>query len=199
MNNQSIELIFATSNPNKLKELQQMLVNLDIKLLSLQDINWHTEIEETGTTLEENSAIKARIIHQATGKNVFAEDTGLEVHSLNMAPGVYTARYAGDQCNDSDNMNKLLQALQGNTDRRSQFRTVITLIWGNKEYQFEGICTGQITMNIRGNGGFGYDPVFQPDGYESTFAEVGHQIKNSISHRFRALEKMVDAFKNNLV
>lgn len=196
MDKEPIHLIFATGNPHKLSELQQMLVSLNIQLHSLTDINWHSDIEETESTLEGNSSLKARTIHKATDKNVFAEDTGLEVYALNMEPGVLTARYAGENKKADDNMSLLLSNLQTKDDRRARFRTIITLIWNNNEYQFEGICEGHIVKNLKGNGGFGYDPIFQPEGYDQTFGELGNDIKNKISHRYRALEKMLQLFKN---
>ena len=197
MNKRPQTLIFATSNEHKLSEIQDLLVDLPVKLRSLKDISWNTEIEETGSTLEENSMIKARTIYDALGESVFAEDTGLEVYALNMKPGVHTARYAGPQKNAVDNMNKLLHSLENQNDRRARFRTVLTLIFGGKEYIYEGICDGVIEKTMMGKGGFGYDPIFKPDGYDKTFGELADSIKNSISHRSRAIYKMISALRNN--
>ncbi len=152
----AVELVFATANPHKLAEVRTIIRDERIKLKSLKDINWLEDIEETGSTLDENALIKARAIYNSTGMNVFADDTGLEVRHINMGPGVHTARYAGEQRNAEDNMNKLLKALEGASDRTAQFRAVIALIWEGKEYLFEGVVTGQISEMKKGMGGFGY-------------------------------------------
>lgn len=184
------ELIFATANEHKLREVSQILDSGNIHLISLKDINWLDDIEETAVTLEGNALIKARTIFEATGNNVFADDTGLEVTALNMEPGVKTARYAGPQKDADDNMDKLLFNLQSKEDRTAQFRAVIALIWEGQEYLFEGIIKGTIATQKIGSDGFGYDPIFIPENYDATFAQLSDDIKNKISHRFRSIEAM---------
>lgn len=185
------ELVFATNNPHKLDEIRE-ITNGKLRILGLNDINCHEEIEETGSTLEENALIKARFVKEKYGYNCFADDTGLEVDALEGAPGVYSARYAGEGCSFADNMNKLLAALQGIEHRTAQFRTVIALVLNGKEYLFDGVIKGTIIEDKRGNTGFGYDPIFMPDGYDKTFAELGNEVKNNISHRALAMKKLVD-------
>ncbi|WP_294082012.1 non-canonical purine NTP diphosphatase [Proteiniphilum sp. UBA5384] len=185
------ELVFATNNPHKLDEIRE-ITNGKLRILGLNDINCHEEIEETGSTLEENALIKARFVKEKYGYNCFADDTGLEVDALEGAPGVYSARYAGEGCSFADNMNKLLAALQGIEHRTAQFRTVIALVLNGKEYLFDGVIKGTIIEDKRGNTGFGYDPIFMPDGYDETFAELGNEVKNNISHRALAMKKLVD-------
>lgn len=185
------ELVFATNNPHKLDEIRG-ITNGKLRILGLNDINCHEEIEETGSTLEENALIKARFVKEKYGYNCFADDTGLEVDALEGAPGVYSARYAGEGCSFADNMNKLLAALQGIEHRTAQFRTVIALVLNGKEYLFDGVIKGTIIEDKRGNTGFGYDPIFMPDGYDETFAELGNEVKNNISHRALAMKKLVD-------
>lgn len=185
------ELVFATNNPNKLKEVQAMLGDT-FKLLSLQEIGCHEEIPEDQDTLEGNAQQKARYLVEHYGHNCFADDTGLEVSALNGAPGVYSARYAGPQRNSEDNMNKVLQGLEGTADRSAQFRTSICLIMDGKEQLFEGIARGTIRTERSGAEGFGYDPIFQPDAYEKTFAEMDLAEKNLISHRGKAVRQLVD-------
>lgn len=185
------ELVFATNNPHKLDEIRG-ITNGKLRILGLNDINCHEEIEETGSTLEENALIKARFVKEKYGYNCFADDTGLEVDALEGAPGVYSARYAGEGCSFADNMNKLLAALQGIEHRTAQFRTVIALVLNGKEYLFDGVIKGTIIEDKRGNTGFGYDPIFMPDGYDKTFAELGNEVKNNISHRALAMKKLVD-------
>lgn len=182
--------VFATHNQNKLKEVQAILGSTKISLVSLDALNFHEEIEETGETLEENACIKSRHIKALTDLPVFSDDTGLEVFALDMAPGVYSARYAGPEKDSSRNMDKLLNALQGKPDRRARFRTVIALCLEGEEYLFEGIVNGRISNEKAGTGGFGYDPVFIPEGYDRSFAELPSETKNLISHRFRAVEAM---------
>lgn len=191
-----MKLVFATNNLNKLKEVQDMLSG-EIELLSLKDIGCTEEIEETATTLEGNSKLKADYVTEHYQYNCFADDTGLEVHSLQGAPGVYSARYGGQPRNAGRNMDKLLSELNDKKDRTAQFRTIITLNLNGKAYDFEGICKGEILKERSGNGGFGYDPIFQPEGYTQSFAEMSSEEKNKISHRGLAIEKLVQ-FLNNL-
>lgn len=182
-------LVFATNNEHKLEEIRAILGEY-YRILSLKDIGDDTDIAETGTTLEENAMLKAEYIWKTYHCDCFADDTGLEVEALNNAPGVYSARYAGEQKDSVDNMNKLLRELEGKTNRKARFRTVIALIQDGKPYQFEGIVTGTITDSPKGNSGFGYDPIFRPDGYEQSFAELGFDEKNKISHRARAVQQL---------
>ena len=185
-------LVFATNNAHKLKEIRAILGN-SIEILSLADIHCHADIPETADTLEGNARQKSRYVYEHYGLDCFADDTGLEVESLGGAPGVYSARYADGQGHDSQaNMNKLLKEMEEKNDRKAQFRTIISLIEKGEERQFEGIVKGQITREKRGESGFGYDPIFQPDGYETTFAELGSDIKNRISHRARAVAALCD-------
>lgn len=185
------EMVFATNNPHKLDEIRKIGEGR-LRILSLADIDCHEEIEETGNTLEENALIKARFIKEKYGYDCFADDTGLEVDALKGAPGVYSARYAGEGCSFTDNMDKLLTALQGIENRTAQFRTVIALVLNGKEYLFDGVIKGKIIEEKQGSTGFGYDPIFMPDGYDKTFAELGNEVKNTISHRALAMEKLVD-------
>lgn len=188
------KLVFATNNAHKLEEVSTML-NGKIELLSLKDIHCTDDIPETGTTLEENAWQKAQYIRQHYQLDCFADDTGLEVEALNGEPGVYSARYAGGAGHDSvANMKKLLTKMEGVENRKARFRTVIALIKDGKTYEFEGIVNGTITTEPHGEGGFGYDPVFVPEGYEQTFAQLG-EVKNTISHRARAVQKLVDFLK----
>ncbi len=182
------KIVFATNNKHKLDEIQKITAN-KIEILSLSDINCFEEIEETGTTLQENALIKARYIKNKYGYDCFADDTGLEVDSLNGQPGVYSSRYAGPHCNPHDNMNKLIAVLQGVDNRTAQFRTVIAAIIDGSEHLFEGVVEGKITQEKRGTNGFGYDPIFMPNGYNITFGEMSNQNKNTISHRAVAMSK----------
>ena len=185
-------LVFATNNAHKLEEIRAILGN-SIEILSLADIHCHADIPETADTLEGNARQKSRYVYEHYGLDCLADDTGLEVESLGGAPGVYSARYADGQGHDSQaNMNKLLKEMEEKNDRKAQFRTIISLIEKGEERQFEGIVKGQITREKRGESGFGYDPIFQPDGYETTFAELGSDIKNRISHRARAVAALCD-------
>ena len=190
-----MRIVFATNNKNKLAEIREMLDGSGIEVLSLGDIGCHDDIPETADTLEGNALQKARYIHGKYKMSCFADDTGLEVDALGGAPGVYSARYAGGEGHDSEaNMAKLLAELDGKSDRRARFRTVVALITDEEEGReelFEGIVTGEIIKEKRGAGGFGYDPVFRPDGYDKTFAELGHEVKNKISHRALAVAKLV--------
>ena len=185
------QIVFATNNPHKLDEIRQMTAG-KLEILSLSDINCYDEIEETGATLEENALIKARYIKDKFGFDCFADDTGLEVETLNGAPGVITAIYGGEPRCAHRNMQKLLYEMQGETNRKARFRTVIALVVGNSSHLFEGIVEGAIIDRERGKGGFGYDPVFVPTGYHQTFAELGDEVKNKISHRAQAVERFLE-------
>lgn len=185
------KLVFATNNAHKLAEVRAMLGS-DVEILSLADIDCHADIPETADTLEGNALQKAHYVYDRYGLDVFADDTGLEVKALGMGPGVHTARYAyPDRHDPKANTLKLLAELQGQPDRTARFRTAIALIEGGRETLFEGIVEGSIATGERGTEGFGYDPVFVPDGQQGlTFAELGIDIKNSISHRARAVQKL---------
>ena len=192
-----MEIVFASNNKNKIKEINHVLGN-SFTLLSLSDIKMEEDIPENETTLEGNALVKAGYIHRATGLNVLADDTGLEIEALNGRPGVHSARFAGEDKNPNANIDKVLDLLGGNPDRKARFRTVIALIFNGKEYLFEGIVTGSIINEKRGRKGFGYDPVFIPDGKSLTFAEMELDEKNSISHRARAFKKLKDFLIQNL-
>jgi len=183
------EFVFSTNNRHKLEEVGEILGS-SFEILSLKNIGITEDIEETGETLEENALIKAKYIWDKKGYNSFADDTGLEVEALDNAPGVYSARYAGEQKSAKDNVKKLLSELKGKNNRKARFRTVIAAVIGGKEYFFEGIIEGTITDSPRGEAGFGYDPVFLPDGYDQTFAEMGNDLKNEISHRAIAVKEL---------
>ena len=185
-----MKLVFATNNVNKLKEVQEMLPN-SIELLSLKDIHCFDEIDETATTLEGNARLKASYITAKFGYNCFADDTGLEVESLHGKPGVYSARFAGEPSDSENNMQKLLHELNGKENRKAQFRTAICLNLDGKQFLFEGICKGKILTEKQGEKGFGYDPIFQPKGYQESFATMQRNEKNKISHRGLAIEKLV--------
>ena len=188
-----MKLVFATNNKNKLKEVQQMLPE-SIELITLEEIGCLEDIPETGNTIEENSLLKAKYIKEKYNYDVFADDTGLEVKSLNNAPGVYSARYAGEQKSSEDNINLLLKNLE-NKERTAQFKTIFTLCINNDFFTFEGIVKGKITTEKYGEKGFGYDPIFIPDGYNQTFAQMPSDLKNEISHRGIALRKLVEFLK----
>jgi len=190
------QFVFASHNPNKVKEIRAKL-GTAFEVLSLRDINFHEEIPEDFETLEENALQKARTIKTRSGKDCFADDTGLEVEALNGAPGVYSARYAGLDSNSEKNINKLLKELEGVDNRKARFRTSIALLWKGQEHCFEGIVEGSITKTRSGSDGFGYDPVFIPDGYSITFAEMSLAEKNQISHRARAFAKMTKFLTEN--
>jgi len=191
-----MKIVFATNNQHKLSEIRQILGDR-VEVLSLQDIGCDVDIPETGTTLEENALQKAQYIYDHYHLDVFADDTGLEVDALDGAPGVYSARYAGGEGHDSEaNMTKLLKELNGVDNRKARFRTVIALIQQGEVHEFEGIVNGEIIRERRGGEGFGYDPIFRPDGYELTFAELGTDIKNQISHRSRATKKLCAFLQN---
>jgi len=184
------KLVFATNNPHKLNELKQILGD-DFQILSLNDLNFNEEIPETGDTLKENASQKSHFIYERYGLDCFADDTGLEVDALGGAPGVYSARYAGENATYDENVEKLLFELKGERIRTARFKTVISLLIGGKEYFFEGRVEGVITESRKGKDGFGYDPVFLPDGFDETFAEMSSNKKNQISHRGRAVAKLV--------
>ncbi|NVJ88911.1 MAG: non-canonical purine NTP diphosphatase [Flavobacteriaceae bacterium] len=191
-----MKLVFATNNIKKLLEVQNMLPK-SIELLSLKDINCFDEIDETETTLEGNAKLKANYISEKFGYNCFADDTGLEVDALDGKPGVYSARYAGVPVNSEKNMQKLLSELEGKSNRKAQFRTVICLNLDNKQYLFQGICKGKILHEQKGEKGFGYDPVFKPENYHESFAEMNSEEKNKISHRGLAIQKLVNFLSKN--
>lgn len=184
------KLVFATNNAHKLEEIRAILDD-KVEVLSLKDIQCDVDIPETADTLEGNAVLKAEYIYRHYGLDCFADDTGLEVEVLNGAPGVYSARYAGGEGHDSEaNMRKLLAEMEGKTNRKAQFRTAICLIEGGAEHLFEGVVKGEIIEEKRGASGFGYDPVFMPEGYTETFAEMGSEEKNRISHRARAVQAL---------
>ena len=188
------KIVFATNNQHKLDEIRKITQGT-LSILSLSDIGCNEEIDETGSTLNENALIKTAYVKEQYGLDCFADDTGLEVEALNGAPGVFSARYAGDGHDSEANMQKLLQELEGKENRRAQFRTAICLIINGEEHLFEGIVKGEIIGEKRGGAGFGYDPIFVPEGYDLTFAEFGNDIKNTISHRARAVEKLCQFLK----
>jgi len=189
-----MELVFATNNLHKLNEIQALL-GADIKILSLQDINCNVDIPETGDTLEANARQKAEYIYNNYKLNCFADDTGLEIDALDGEPGVYSARYAGPAKDAEQNLQKALDQLAGNSNRKAQFRTVISLIIDEEEIQFEGAVEGVILTEKSGNEGFGYDPIFKPEGFDESFAEMDLEKKNQISHRGRAVKKLIEYLK----
>ena len=184
-----MKLVFATNNQHKLDEVRKITAG-NTEIVSLSDINCHEEIPETADTLEGNALQKARYIKEHFGYDCFADDTGLEVEALHNAPGVYSARYAGPGHDSEANMNKLLHEMEGKENRKARFRTVIALILEGEEYLFEGVVNGTIIKEKKGGSGFGYDPIFMPDTYAQTFAEMGNDIKNRISHRAEAVKKL---------
>ncbi len=185
-----MKLVFATNNPNKLKEVQEILPNT-IELLSLSDINCYDEIDETEMSLEGNATLKADYITQKYGYDCFADDTGLEVESLNGKPGVYSARFAGEPSNSENNMQKLLTELKNKSNRNAQFRTAVSLNINDANFIFEGVCKGAILEKKQGEKGFGYDPIFKPENHTNSFAEMSSEEKNIISHRGIAIKKLV--------
>lgn len=196
-----MKIVFATNNQHKLDEIRSILGD-DFQVLSLHEIGCYDDIPETADTLEGNALLKAQYVNKHFGFDCFADDTGLEVTALNGAPGVFSARYAGGEGHDSEaNMDKLLRNLDGNSQREARFRTVIAYIHRNantgtiETHTFEGIVNGVITHERHGNEGFGYDPIFQPDGYNKTFAELGMDVKNAISHRARAVQQLAAFLK----
>lgn len=185
------KLVFATNNPHKLKEIREITGD-KFHILSLEDIGCSEEINETALTIEGNASLKANYIARKYATDCFADDTGLEIMALGGKPGVKSARYAGDDCIPDNNIRKVLEELKGIKDRRARFRTVISLIMDGKEVQFEGVVEGEIIHEKKGKDGFGYDPVFLPEGYSLTFAEMPSGLKNSISHRGRAMARLID-------
>jgi XTP/dITP diphosphohydrolase len=183
------KIVFATGNSNKLKEIKFAVDGFEI--VGLTDLGINEEIPETGTTLKENALQKARYVYDKTGLNCFSDDTGLEIEALNNRPGVYSAMYAGPGCIAENNMQKVLKELSGIGNRKARFKTVIALILKGKEYFFEGVVNGNILEEKVGNDGFGYDPIFKPEGHKETFAEMSIGIKNKISHRGLAVKKLV--------
>lgn len=190
-----LQLVFASNNNNKIKEIQQ-LVPTDIQILSLKDIGCEADIPETADTIEDNAILKANYVTEHYGYPCFADDSGLEIDVLNGAPGVYSARYAGSQRNDDDNMNKVLEKLQNETNRKANFKTVIALNMNGEQHLFTGIINGEIIHEKRGTNGFGYDPVFVADGYQKTFAELTMEEKSTISHRGKAVKQLVSFLQN---
>ncbi len=190
-----MKIVFATNNPNKIIEIQSMLPS-EIQIISLEGIGCHEDIPETSDTIEGNAIQKANYILENYGFDCFADDTGLEVEVLNNEPGVYSARYAGELRNADDNMNKLLSKLEDKPNRKARFKTVICLNLKGKQHLFTGIASGEITKHKTGTGGFGYDPIFQPEGYQHTFAEISLAEKNIISHRGKATQLLIDFLKN---
>lgn len=189
------KLVFATHNAHKLEEVKD-IVKDNFEIVSLTDIGCFEDIEENGSTLLDNARIKARYVKEKYGYDCFADDTGLEVDTLDGAPGVFSARYAGGDGHDSQaNVRKLMREMDGTTDRKAHFRTVIVLLFDGKEYVFDGRIDGFITFAPQGNEGFGYDPVFQPEGFNMTFAQMSMVAKSEISHRGRALKKLCEFLK----
>lgn len=191
-----MKLCFATNNQNKLSEIQDLLGH-QFELVGLKDIGCVEELAEDQETLEGNSLQKAQYVHDQYGVNCFADDTGLEVSALNGEPGVYSARYAGDQRNNADNMALVMNKLEAKANRRARFRTVITFIIESQQQQFVGVIEGEITKEQRGSEGFGYDPIFIPEGFDKTFAEMSQSEKNEISHRGQAVRKLVEYLKES--
>ena len=191
-----MKIVFATNNENKIKEIQSMLPQ-NIEIISLETIGCNEEIPETADTIEENAIMKANYVTQKYGYDCFADDTGLEVEILNGVPGVFSARYAGEQKSSEDNMDKLLLNLEKMDNRNAQFKTVIALNLKGKQYLFTGIAKGEITLAKIGNQGFGYDPIFRPEGYQETFAQLSLETKNAISHRGKATKELIVFLNEN--
>jgi XTP/dITP diphosphohydrolase len=190
-----MEIIFATSNRHKLSEAKG-IIETEVLLITPADLGITESIPEDAPTLEENALFKARYLWEKTGRNVFADDTGLEVEALNSAPGVMSARYASEECDAGKNMQKLLKELKGISNRKARFRTVVALILNGETHLFEGIVKGTILEDLSGTGGFGYDPLFLPDGYTKTLAEISYEEKNLISHRGIAMRKLSEFLKS---
>jgi XTP/dITP diphosphohydrolase len=191
-----MKLVFATNNKNKVKEMKALLPE-SIEILTLSEIGCYEDIEETEDTLEGNAKLKANYITNNYGYDCFADDTGLEVDALDGAPGVYSARYAGENVTYEDNVQKMLREMKGKQNRKSQFRTSIALNLKGKQFLFDGICKGEITKEKHGNDGFGYDPIFRPTGFDQTFAEMDLKQKGEISHRGLAVKKLIDFLLKN--
>jgi XTP/dITP diphosphohydrolase len=189
-----MKLVFASNNKNKILEIQSMLPE-SIQILSLEDIGCLEDIPETANTIEGNAILKANYVTQKYGCDCFADDTGLEVEALNGEPGVFSARYAGEQKNADDNMTKLLFELENKSNRSARFKTVICLNIDGNQHLFTGIAKGEIIKEKTGNGGFGYDPIFQPEGYQQTFAQISLDVKNQISHRGKATKQLIAFLK----
>lgn len=192
------KLVFATNNKNKLREMREIMDGL-YEVVGLNEIGCNDDIVEDADTIQGNARIKADYVTNRFGVDCFADDTGLEVEALDGAPGVYSARYAGEHCSYQDNVNKILSELKGVENRKACFRTVIALNLNGESHFFEGRCDGIITTEAHGEGGFGYDPVFKPDGYDETFAEMSSELKNKISHRGRATVKLIDFLRKTCV
>lgn len=186
-----MKLVFATHNINKLREIKALLDD-SIELLSLSDIGCDEDIPETAPTIAGNALIKAQYVKDHYGYDCFADDTGLEVEALQGAPGVYSARYAGPQKRDADNIEKLLSELSGKTNRKAQFKTVISFVTDSHQKDFVGICKGEILPDLKGENGFGYDPIFKPEGFQESFAQMDPDQKNKISHRGKAFKKFIE-------
>lgn len=194
-----MKIVFATNNKHKLFEVKNLFADFQgIEILSLQDINFHNEIPEDFDTLDENALQKAKVIRDFCGLNVLSDDTGLEVEALNGRPGVFSARYAGPDCSPTDNVIKLLDELKNQSNRKAAFRTVAALILDDKEFLFEGKVDGEIISQLQGKDGFGYDPVFKPIGYDITFAQMDINLKNKISHRALAFNKLKNYLEETL-
>lgn len=192
-----MKLIFSTHNKNKAEEIAAQLPD-QIELVTLDDLGWHEEIPETGKTLEENARIKSEFVAHQFKLNCFADDTGLEIDALNGEPGVYSARYAGEDKNSEANMDMVLENLSSQSNRKAQFKTIISLFWNGEFHEFEGIVKGEITRERSGDNGFGYDPIFKPMEADCTFAEMELSEKSKISHRGRAIAKMLAFLKENM-
>lgn len=192
-----MKIVFATNNKNKIKEIQSMLPP-SIEIISLETIGCHEEIPETANTIEGNAILKANYVTQKYGFDCFADDTGLEVDALQGEPGVFSARYAGEQKSAEDNMDKLLLNLKNSNNRNAHFKTVITLNLKGKQYLFTGIAFGEIVLERKGTAGFGYDPIFRPEGYVETFAELSLETKNEISHRGKATKELIAFLNQNI-
>lgn len=190
-----MKLVFASNNKNKIAEIQQQ-VGSQFQIVSLEDIGCFVDIPETSETIEGNAILKANYVTENFGLPCFADDTGLEIKALNNEPGVYSARYAGEQKNTEDNMNLVLEKLKTHTNRKAQFKTIIALNINNQQHLFEGIVKGEITTKKSGNKGFGYDPIFQPEGFSTTFAEMTMEQKAVISHRGIAVQKLINFLTN---
>ena len=189
-----MKLIFASRNKNKFIEVEKIIPK-NIKLGNLIELNFFEEIPEKEDTIEGNATFKANYINSKFNVNVFADDTGLEVQALDGKPGVHSARYAGNECNSEKNITKLLKELKNIKNRKARFKTIIALVLNKKSYQFEGIINGEILLSQKGKNGFGYDPIFKPDGYQKSFAELSIDVKNKISHRALAINKLIDFIK----
>ncbi len=192
-----IDIVFASNNKNKILEVAEKIKNTPIQIIGLSEINCDEDIPETQDTIEGNALQKANYVRDNYGYDCFSEDTGLEIEALNGKPGVHTARYAGENRDNEANMNLVLAQLENNENRKARFKTVIALIYNGETHTFEGICNGKIATQKTGEKGFGYDPIFIPEGYDATFAELSKAIKNTISHRAKAVEKLIAFINSN--